>query len=51
MESEAQIREACPDVDNLMFPFAIPGQLGTLTAGQEATMKLNPLVRLQDARP
>jgi hypothetical protein len=51
LQSVAQMREVCPDVDNLMFPLALPGQIGTLTAGQEATMKLNPLVRPQGARP
>lgn len=39
-----QLRD-CPDLDNLMFPIAVPEVGAELTAGQIETMRVNPLVR------
>lgn len=45
MGSFEELVETCEDLDNLMFPFAIPGAGNGLSADQVTSLQLNPLLR------
>ncbi len=46
MNSADEVRAACDDVDNLMFPFAIPGAGTDLSPLQVTTARISPLMRV-----